>query len=225
MNDTVSSILAIEWEMFHNVNGDDRADCQENRTTFEAMRNAQFSVWSEAARKSYLCDIRAAAEAGRNVVREKYIRMMASTEPEGYEAFKGELPAVSGAAEELVQQIWDILAEETEDLRQHYPMLALGGRPLYAKDEAGWASVETYQKGELFTFGEETLRLLKEHILSMRAKGESYVTEVQKNSVTCLGYPDMDTAEAAMTEQLIKELGIEISEDCPECGAGRDAAY
>ena len=49
----IKSIVAKEWPMFHNVNGDERVDCQEDPTTFENMRTAQFSVWDEASLKSH----------------------------------------------------------------------------------------------------------------------------------------------------------------------------
>ena len=38
---------------------------------------------------------------------------------------------------------------QTERMRGDYPILALGGRPLHASEERdGWASIETYQKGD-----------------------------------------------------------------------------
>lgn len=43
--------------MFNMVNGEDRANCQEDKTTFEAMRRAQFSAWSEQAAEGYLHDL------------------------------------------------------------------------------------------------------------------------------------------------------------------------
>ena len=49
----IKSIVAKEWPMFHNVNGEDRVDCQENPQTFENMRSAQFKVWDEASLARY----------------------------------------------------------------------------------------------------------------------------------------------------------------------------
>ena len=45
----IDAIVELEWPMFHEVNGDTRADCQENRPVFVNMRTAQFSEWSEEA--------------------------------------------------------------------------------------------------------------------------------------------------------------------------------
>ena len=59
---------------------------------------------------------------------------------------------------------------QTERLREKYPAVALGGRPLRASEETeGWASIETYQCGELATYSEKTLAALLEHITAANA--------------------------------------------------------
>ena len=54
--------------------------------------------------RCHLEDITRAGDEGRNLSREKYIRMMASTAPEGYEHFKGELPPDSGEKKETAMK-------------------------------------------------------------------------------------------------------------------------
>ena len=114
----ISAIVAKEWPMFHNVNGDDRVDCQEDQKTFEAMRNAQFSVWDEASLESYSKDLDAAIAADRSLVKEKYIWMMENTDKRGFEAFKDLLPVVSEEKKALVADIWAIMLAQTEELRK-----------------------------------------------------------------------------------------------------------
>lgn len=217
MNDTIRQILDIEWEMFHNVNGETKADCQNEKQTFEMMRNAQFEVWNEETRLSYLEDLKDAVANGRSLVREKYIRMMESTDPDGYAAFKGDLNEATDKMLTLADDIWQILLAQTEKIRVKYPVLALGGRPLHASEEKGWASVETYQKCELLTFSEKTLELLLAHIKDLQEKGEDYAYIVQKNSITCLGYKTMEEAELAMAAQFMEEMGVTVEEGCPSC--------
>lgn len=218
MKDTIREIINIEWEMFHNVNGDDRVDCQDDRPIFENMRNAQFITWSDETLDSYLADLKAAVAAGKSPVKEKYIRMMEPSDPEGYEKFKGELSPISDEANKLVEDIWQIMLAQTLKLRETYPLLALGGRPLYQRDECGWPSIETYQKSELLTYSEKTLELLLKHIKDLQSQGIDIVYKIQENSVTCLGYTDMKDAEIAMTAQFMDEMGIELtSGECPAC--------
>ena len=213
----IKQIVDKEWPMFHNVNGEERVDCQEDPTTFNNMRTAQFKVWDEASLESYSKDLDDAAAAGRSLVKEKYIWMMEHTDPKGFEAFKDLLPKPSEKTDKLVAEIWAIMLAQTEELRKSYPLLALGGRPLHASEEKEWASIETYQTSELRTYSEATLEKLLAHIKAMQAKGEDFVYKIQENSVTCLGYKDMREAEIAMMGQIMGEMGITVEADCPTC--------
>lgn len=195
-NDRIDEIIEMEWPMFHSVNGEDRADCQEDQAGFFFLRRAQFSAWSAAAVESYLHDLKMAEQEGRNLVREKYIRMMKTTDPVGYQAFREELPPVSTEKERLVSEIWRHLQAQTEKMRLAHPALALGGRPLYADEaEDGDTSIETYQIGELMTYSDATLSLLLSHILTLEAEGVDLAFEMQKNTVTHNGMVSLETAE------------------------------
>ncbi len=208
----IDAILEKEWPMFHNVNGSERADCQDNRPVFELMRRAQYDAWSAAALEAYLADLCAAEAEGRNLVREKYIRMMESTDPKGYAAFRGELPAVSPEKRALCGKIWEKMLAQTERMRETYPILALGGRPLHASEERdGWASVETYQTCELLTCSEATLRALLAEIVRLEAEGRDFVSIVLENTVLRQGFATMAEAEAAMAGQLLREMNIEVT--------------
>lgn len=218
MNDTIKQIIDIEWEMFHTVNGDDRVSCQNERPTFTLMRNAQFSAWDDATTASYLEDLKEAVAAGRSLVREKYIRMMEFSDPTGYDNFKSVLPEDSEEKKQIVSDIWTIMLAQTEKIREKYPILALGGRPLHTSEEKDWPSVETYQKSELFTYSEKTLKSLLAHAKALEAQGISLAYNIQENSVLCLGYKTMQEAEMAMAGQLMAQMGITLDTgDCPTC--------
>ncbi|MCR4770908.1 MAG: DUF4125 family protein [Oscillospiraceae bacterium] len=192
----VKSIIELEWPMFRDVNGDDRADCQENEPMFVKMRSAQFSVWNEQTLLSYRDDLIAAKKEGRNLLRDKYINMMASTDPELYARMKRELPEPGEKKLELTESIWRILLRQTVLLRSRYPEVGRLGRPLLAADERdGWASVETYEKGELLTYSEKTLALLLQCIRGMEAEGVSFAERIQENGVMSEGYASLEEAE------------------------------
>lgn len=211
--ETINGIIEKEWTMFHNVNGDDRTGCQEDRHTFEIMRRAQYDAWDEATVNSFYNDICTAEQEGRNLSREKYIRMMERTDPAAYENFCGELPEVSPEKRALADALWQKYLEQTLAMRKEYPFLALGGRPTSAEEESHWASVETYQIGESLTYSEATLRSLLAHCKALEAQGVSLVMEIQRNTVVGLGFASLQEAEDAMTRQLIRVSG----ESCCAC--------
>ena len=211
----IDEIIESEWEMFHNVNGDERASCQENRGTFEIMRRGQYDAWSEESVACYREDILRAAAEGRNLPREKYIRMMKTTDPEGYESFKDELPELSAEKEVLVAELWEKFLAQTLRMREKYPFLALGGRPTYAREEVnGWPSLETYQTCETMTYSIETLKALQKHFNDLEAQGIDLVYEIQKNTVLGLGYKTMDEAEESMKNQIMKRIGAMNAGGC-----------
>lgn len=182
--DTINEIVEIEWEMFVNVNGENKVSCQENKATFEKMRRAQFDAWSEEVISSYLLDLRKAKEEGRSLLREKYIRMMEHTNPADYEILKKELPPIPDEAKDLISKIWDELLPQTIRIRERFPEINEGGRPLRSEDENDYASIETYQKGELSTYSLNTLKALYNHIIDLKNKGIDIAFEIQKNSIT-----------------------------------------
>jgi len=202
MSQLIDSVVEMEWQMFSTVNGEERVSCQEDKETFLIMRKGQYEAWPEAAVESYLEDLKAAVSAGRNLAREKYIRMMASTDKEGYKAFCGELPEVSPEKQALAEEIWSHMLEETQEMRKDYPLLALGGRPLCRKEEDGWASVESYQNSEMLTYSEKTLGLLRDYILELEADGGSLAYNIQLCTVKGLGYESLRAAEDSMTKTL-----------------------
>lgn len=217
-NELIEQLVALEWPMFHQVNGEDRASCQENEAMFRAMRGAQFRAWSDRAARCYLEDLKSARAAGRSLVREKYIWMMADTDPEGFAHFKGELPALSRAQEGLIARLWEHFLPQTQRLRQQFPAVALGGRPLLAR-EAGpeETSIETYQLGEWKTYSEATLSALLEHTLALEEQGVDLVRRIQENSVTAMGYPSLEDAEREMAYAVLQQLG---GGECGCCGCG-----
>lgn len=198
--ETIEKMLAAEWEMFRSVNGDTRAECQENRRTFEIMRRAQYEAWSEETVSSFFSDILSAQKMGRNLSREKYIRMMEHSDPVGYAAFARELPPLSERQRNLAAAIWEKFLAQTVRMRERYPHIALGGRPLRACEQVpgGMTSVEIYQLCESLTYSEQTLEALYAHLIALEAAGIDLAFEIQKNTMLALGFASMEAAEAYM---------------------------
>ena len=94
-DELMSEIIKLEWDMFSHVsNVGGPASCQMRPDTFKIMRKSQAATWSDELLASYLEDLKAATREGRNIMTEKYARMMESTFPEEYRKLAASLPPV-----------------------------------------------------------------------------------------------------------------------------------
>ncbi len=177
----VSEILDLEWEMFQDVRGlDGPAPCQQDRGTFEIMRSSQLASWNQEIALSYLDDLRRAAAIGRNLMTEKYARMMESTSP-------CECRGV-GAVD-----------ERSAARPRKYPLLSARGRPIRACEDSRFTtSFETYNRGELATYSSRTLRLLEDHYLQLVAGGTNPAEVILAHTMAGYGFASLEQAEAAL---------------------------
>jgi hypothetical protein len=164
--DMVENIIEAEWKMFQEVpNIGGKAACQDDLETFRIMRAGQSASWSYAMLESYLDDLNDAKSSGRNLLTEKYARMMRSTSPLEYAQIDHLLPTVDPEAIELIEQIVKIVLEWEQDLLEKYPYIIKRGRPLFSREDSiGVTSIETYLRGELSTYSLRTLNLYLDHI-------------------------------------------------------------
>ena len=170
--ETIAGIIAIEWKMFQGVpNIGGTAPCQEEQQTFEIMRMSQAASWSEAALESYLADLTEAQKQGRNLMTEKYARMMKSTSPEEYARIEHLVPHVDPEVFLLIEKIAMIVLDWEEELFRKYPLVLRRGRPIRSSSDTLFVtSLETYLKGELATFSLKTLKLYYEHLLKEQSE-------------------------------------------------------
>ncbi|WP_206811717.1 DUF4125 family protein [Paradesulfitobacterium ferrireducens] len=166
----IRKIIDIEWDMFRNVpNIGGTAVCQEDMNTFKIMRLSQAMSWSEAALASYLIDLTEAQESIRNLLTEKYARMMKSTSPLEYALIEHLLPPMAIEHLVLIENIVKLVLEWEQELLERFPNLLKRGRPIYSTDDApGITSVETYLRGELSTYSLRTLKLYYENVLKQK---------------------------------------------------------
>lgn len=196
MKEMIKEILKIEEDMFtrvENIGG--RASCQDDLATFRIMRSSHFASWSKAALESYLQDLREAKEKGRNLLAEKYARMMESTAPLEYARIKNLLPPLEPEVIFLIDKIVKIDLEWQEELLKRYPHLVRRGRPLYSSADTPFiTSVETYLRGELATYSPRTLALYYRNCLEQREKGINGAEVVLAHMVKQYGYRSLEEA-------------------------------
>ena len=201
--ESIDQIIKIEWEMFQrtqNIGG--RASCQEDYKTFQGMRSSQFAAWSEVVRLYYLGDLQEAEGKGRNLVAEKYLRMMEFTFPEEYKAQKQYLLPLTERQKWYADTICKGMIEETVILREQFPLVGNAGRPLHSYEDGAYdTSVETYQRGELYSYSETTLHALYEYIKTQKVKGSSIAKEMLTYTMKNYGYASLEEAEGALQQK------------------------
>ncbi|WP_094660477.1 DUF4125 family protein [Pseudoscardovia radai] len=196
----VEAIVREEWKQFQDVNNEGgRAACQGNWPVFHQMRLSQFLTWPEDLKSSYLADLRGAAAEGRNLLTEKYARMMASTDPVYYrERLEPFLPAIGEARTAQQERIIARQVAWAADFAARYPRLGAGMRRLRTSDDTRDAtSFETYLRGELGTYSQHTLDLYDAMIDDDVRLGRNLTELTIYNTVLLGGFASLDEAEHA----------------------------
>lgn len=194
----IQKLIETEWELFQHVHNEGgRAACQDDWNTFRIMRHCQFAMWPEKVLSSYQTDLDTAKSQGRNLITEKYARMMASTDPEEYRRLEPFLPALTSQAEEITEEILSLLMVWLEEYAEHYPALSARGRRLHSSEDTKWdTSAETYLRGELQTYSVETLQLYLEYLTSCAQKRVNVVEKSDTLMVQEYGYSSLEDAQA-----------------------------
>ncbi len=83
-----------------------------------------------------------------------------------------------------------------EDYAEKYPRLAAGNRAIRAAEATpGETSFETYLRGELHTYSEDTLLLYRDMIRSLKAQGVNMSLLIMEANVKAYGYQSLEDAE------------------------------
>ena len=198
-----AGIVDRELAMFQAVpNAGGKAPCQEDIRTFRIMRSSQMASWSEAALESYLQDLKEAEDAGRNLLTEKYARMMQSTWPEEYARIEPLLPKVDPRGLELAGEIVDIVLSWERELLERYPYIVRRGRPISsAEDSPGVTSLETYLRGELATYSVKTLELCLARVKDQRAEGVNGSAVILAQTMRQYGFASLEEANERLKPQ------------------------
>lgn len=197
----VSQIVTLEWNAFDKVQGmEGRAVCQDDFETFQIMRSGQFRAWTVELCTSYRLDFLHALQENRNPISEKYGYMMVSTDPKAYKEIEPCLPPISKEKKAFIERIVQTQLALLLQLQDRYPCFVHQGRSIHTSEDSVFnTSYETYLRGELCTYGNRTLELYYQLLLSRTEQGENLVKTYMENVATQYGYPDLETAEATLS--------------------------
>jgi len=193
-DEAVVNLVKLEFKCFDKTeNEGGRAYCQNDYPTFYAMRASQYRTWTREMVDSLTKDFNEACAIGRNLVTEKYARMMKSTAPKEYEAFCDKLPKISKEKEDIVEEVVKIEVSWMEQFAKEHPNIHTRARNIHTyEDTANETSAETYLRGELLTYSDETLMLYARHIVDLYRQGKNIIEMTMYNTIKLYGYNTFD---------------------------------
>ena len=180
----IDRIIKMELEMFLSVPADGIYGCQQNPEGFGLHRRAQFSIWSVDTLQSFFDDLGQAVEDGLNLMTVKYARM------EGLIARRNFNPLIEGIM--AIQLKWQ------QNMIEKHPGLMADARHLSGSDGlVDDTSFETYLRGELETYSDNTLKLLYQDMLGYLKMGVNGSEKIYEHLVTEMGYNSIEEADQA----------------------------
>lgn len=200
----LETVIRLEWDQFQRTDNEGgRAACQGNWPMFHEMRLSQFLTWTPALLASYERDLRQADRIGRNLVTEKYARMMASTAPDIYrERIE---PYIPGLSTDRVARQERVIVQQVAWARafaERWPALGGAMRVLTtAEDTSEQTSFETYLRGELGTYSDATFDEYERLVAHIIEQDGNLTEQTVRNTVRLEGYAGLNEAQAAQARQ------------------------
>lgn len=193
----IDKIVELEWKQFDKVkNEGGRASCQDDFGTFAIMRKSQYLTWNDELLSSYYNDLLLAEQRGWNLITEKYGRMMKSTAPEEYAELEPKLPVRSEERELITEEIVKIQVTWMEQFAAKFPKMAGNARSIHTYEDTAFnTSYETYLRGELGTYSEETFVLYGRFIAKLLQEDRNLAYETMDNTAKLYGYETVEDAE------------------------------
>ena len=199
---TADRIVDLEWDLFDKVkNEGGRADCQDNWGTFSIMRRSQYYTWPEELLTTLLADFEEKAKNGRNVITEKYGYMMESTVPDEFGEIKDKLPEISEQKKQVMEAIIGIQVGWMEEFAKGHPKMATNARAIHTEDDTPYmTSYETYLRGELSTYDDETLKMYGQFIVTLYNNGDNLAEKIMTITSYYYGYESVEACEKALSK-------------------------
>lgn len=196
----IEEIIHAEWIAFDQVqNEGGRASCQDDFPTFSIMRKSQYMAWEQDMLEEYLYHFVTSLQEGRNLITEKYGRMMESTSPQRYAQIQAHFPTLSAQRKQIQEEIIRIQVGWMEEVSLQYPKFAGNARSIHtAEDSLYNTSYETYLRGELSTYSEELLAMYGRFVVALLQQGKNLAHMIMTNTANLYGYDSIADAQTRM---------------------------
>ena len=130
---------------------------------------------------------------------EKYARMMKSTTPEKYRELEKDLPVLDEQRIAIQEEIIKIQVGWMEEFAKKYPRMAGNARSIHTSEDTPFnTSYETYLRGELGTYSEETFLLYGRFITDLLKADRNLAYEIMEQTAKLYGYENIEAAEQAL---------------------------
>ena len=122
---------------------------------------------------------------------------MKSTNPEKYQELAEQLPVRSQERVAIQEEIIRIQVEWMEAFAREYPKMARNMRVIRTEADGPYqTSYETYLRGELGTYSENTFVLYSRFIVGLMQEGRNLAFEIMEQTAKLYGYASAADAEA-----------------------------
>lgn len=196
----IDEVIKLEWEQFDKTqNEGGRASCQNDFNTFNIMRKSQFLVYGKELLESYYNDLIEANKCGRNLITEKYARMMASTAPDEYRKIEPMLPKIGLEQIAHIENITKLQVSMMVEFANNYPKMAQNARNIHTYEDSEYnTSYETYLRGEMLSYSYKSVLLYEKMLEDFKAAGRNIAKEIMTNTALLYGYNSLEHAEESL---------------------------
>jgi hypothetical protein len=176
----LNRIIDAEWEMFRSVKASEPAACQEEEGTFRTMRWMSHAVLPNELLEALRFHLLEAAQAGRNLMTEKYARM------------EGLIPSLNESP--LIPEIVALECTWMQALNRRYPLTfpGMGNR------------FQSYLACELETLSTQVLEGYHALLLAAEAEGRNLVEERYTLLFQRMGHASIEAREHQSRLAMIK---------------------
>lgn len=124
---------------------------------------------------------------------------MESTAPLKYQQIKDAFPEIPEDKKEIIEEIVKIQVEWMEEFARKYPKAAGNARSIHTAEDTPYnTSYETYLRGELSTYSDETLDLYGRFIAQLCMEEKNLAQMTMANTAFLYGYASLDELESKL---------------------------
>ena len=124
---------------------------------------------------------------------------MESTAPVQFLEIKDSLPKLPEVKKEIIEEIVKIQVGWMEEFAKEYPKAAENARSIHSSEDNMYnTSYETYLRGELSTYSDQTLDLYGRFVADVWKDGKNLAKIIMENTAKLYGYTSLEDLEGKL---------------------------